>query len=463
MECPALLDAGLAYSTEAACCKHSFGDAGCGKYCFVKDEAVITPHRQCKQIENLGECDKRRAAGRGFATYADCCTANFGEAGCATFPAKCYAADTFNLGRCMQLDTVNVCAGYMDRGAAWKERKECCAANKFHSAACQVQATCWVVDASTAPHRSCKFLSADDCPQRLQAGDGWGSREECCDNAFGPGKACREFPKTCYEVVPNASIPFDSCRQIKGLLTCATALDKRPDRVFDRKHDCCAAALPGVWVNYTADVTAGCQYAPDTCWSPPLKPVAPHRECFERQDDAQRCARDVTHGNKAWGTRLACCRGAYGRRGCRRYPDSCWVKMVMPAGNPDRECQLLKSAAACAAKEDAGLKLYRNFTGCCSGNFGGLGCRTYPAKCYGRRTNSSSPDRVCVTVLGKAACKKELERGTGNVTYANCCKGFRAGCKTYPTTCYTPEALEKTLPDRVSWFECEGTDSLNRV
>ncbi|GBF87760.1 hypothetical protein Rsub_00471 [Raphidocelis subcapitata] len=452
VECPALLDAGIAYRSLEECCRDRFGDAGCGSYCFVKDAAAPPPDRVCRQVRDPSECLKRRdAPGGAHGTLDECCSANFGGAGCATFPDRCYAADPLNEGRCRALTTVEVCSAAMDRREAWPTRAECCAANRFPAAACKAQARCWAADAARAPSRVCREAASDDCPQRQADGAAWASEEECCRRAWGKGRGCKEFPEVCYEVLsPPPARPADGCRKLTGRAACAAALDARPKSVFPRMHDCCAAALPGVWVNYTADASEGCRYAPETCWSPPRKASPPHRECEERQDDAAGCARDVTLGAGAWGAREACCRGTFGGRGCRRFPDACWVKRQAPeGGSPDRDCERLTGAAVCAAREDAGQKLFGSRNDCCRASFGAKGCRVYPAECFVPKPAADTPDRACQLLAGgAAACADAIDAGKAFETREQCCKQLPGGCRTYPTTCYAPDALDKTLPDR---------------
>ena len=61
----------------------------------------------------------------------------------------------------------------------------------------------------------------------------------------------------------------------------------------------------------------------------------------------------------------------------------------------------------------------------------------------------ANPDRSCLAIVGKAACAKELDRRTGAPTQEACCRGFKGGCVTYPTTCYAPMPLKELLPARV--------------
>jgi hypothetical protein len=340
----------------------------------------------------------------------------------------------------------------MDRREAWRERAQCCDFYRFSPKNCKNQATCWVVDPKSAPHRKCKQVNADDCPQKFAAGKGWESRDACCKEGF-HGKGCREFPGTCYEMMLDSRNPYEACKQIKGVSQCAAKIETKRKGIMFYKHlSCCAAVLPEAGLNATMAANAnGC---PFSCWSKPARAQEPHRECIERKADPKGCGFDVKSRNHTWGTKDACCLGAYGKRGCRRYPDTCWVKK--PPDNsksgktsPDRACVKLTTPRECAAKEDSGVKLLASEEKCCATNFGAGGCKAYPAKCFARHSSKGLPDRTCVPVNGKAECAKVLDGKSGAVTKAECCKGFKGGCKTFPSTCFSPAPLDSTFPDKV--------------
>lgn len=54
----------MAHDSETACCRAAYGAAGCGKYCYVKDDAAKAPNRECRVVRDLEECANWKAAGR---------------------------------------------------------------------------------------------------------------------------------------------------------------------------------------------------------------------------------------------------------------------------------------------------------------------------------------------------------------------------------------------------------------
>ncbi len=161
-ECPFLVDAGVASSSQAHCCASAFGPSwnGCSAAgCYVRDAAALPPQRACAHQGDRAACLRAEVQGGAWTTQAACCAGVYGAKGCASFPSTCYAADASDPGRCAVLRSLSACGALMDLRMAWHTRAECCAALAGGSKCLEPEA-CWMRDDAARPHRACKKVCA---------------------------------------------------------------------------------------------------------------------------------------------------------------------------------------------------------------------------------------------------------------------------------------------------------------